>query len=153
MPQKIFVSRAILAEAVELSMARSWEDRVAEYIDSPRLRQRLKVDQQISCVVDGNYGIYRTQASLKSKTKSFSCSCPSDDYPCKHVVALLRTYKIHPRSFLDLHAIMKRLVKMEKPELLEVIRKMVVESPPSLSALGVKGFDEPRIDYDEEEGW
>ena len=42
---------------------------------------------------------------------------------------------------------------MEKPELLEVIRKMVVESPPSLSALGVKGFDEPRIDYDEEEGW
>ena len=130
-------------------MARSWKDRVAEYVDSPRLRQRLRVDQQISCVVDGNYGIYRTEASLK-KGKSFSCSCPSDDYPCKHVGALLQTYKNHPRSFLDFDALKKRLAKMEKPELLKVIRKMVVASPSSLSALGVKGFEEPQRDYEEE---
>ncbi|MGI0079776.1 MAG: SWIM zinc finger family protein [Nitrososphaerales archaeon] len=132
-------------------MARSWEDRVAEYVDSPRLRQRMRVDQQISCVVDGNYGIYRTEASLKRKTNSFSCSCPSDDNPCKHVGALLQTYKNHSRSFLDLDAMMKkRLAKMEKPELLKVIRKMILASPSSLSALGVKGFEEPRRDYEEE---
>ena len=90
-------------------MARSWKQRVAEYVDSPRLRQRMRVDQQISCVVDGNYGIYKTEASLKNGMKSsFSCSCPSDDYPCKHVGALLRTYENHPRTFLDLDAMMKR---------------------------------------------
>lgn len=133
-------------------MSRSWEERVAEYVDSPRLRQRLRVDEQISCVVDGNYGIYKTQASLKSRMKSsFSCSCPSDDYPCKHVGALLRTYKNHPRSFLDLDAtIMKRLAKMEKPKLLKLIRRLVLASPSSLSALGVKGFEEPQRDYEEE---
>ena len=131
-------------------MARSWEERVAEYVDSPRLRQRLKIDQQISCTVDGNYGIYKTEASLK-KRESFSCSCPSEDYPCKHVGALLRTYKNHPRSFLDLEQMIKnKLAKMEKPELLRVIRKMILESPSSLSALGVKGFEEPERDYEEE---
>jgi uncharacterized Zn finger protein len=134
-------------------MARSWEERVSEYVNSPRLRQRMRVRQQISCVVDGNYGIYKTEVSLKNK-KSFSCSCPSDDYPCKHVGALLRTYKNHPRSFLDLDALMKkRVAKLEKPELLKVIRKMILSSPSSLSSLGVKAFEEPRRDYHEEEYW
>ena len=49
---------------------------------------------------------------------------------------------------------MKRLVKMEKVELLKIIRKMVIVSPSSLSALGVKGFEEPQRDeYEEEEHW
>ena len=131
-------------------MARSWEERVAEYVDSPRLRQRLKIDQQISCAVDGNYGIYKTEASLK-KRESFSCSCPSEDSPCKHVGALLRTYKNHPRSFLDLEKTIKnKLARMEKPELLRVIRKMILASPSSLSALGVKDFEEPERNYEEE---
>ena len=131
-------------------MARSWEERVAEYVDSPRLRQRLRIDQQISCAVDGNYGIYKTEASLK-KRGSFSCSCPSDDYPCKHVGALLRTYKNHPRSFLDLEKMIKsKLARMEKPELLRVIRKMILASPSCLSVLGVKGFEEPERDDEEE---
>ncbi|MDH2901313.1 MAG: SWIM zinc finger family protein [archaeon] len=131
-------------------MGRSWEERVAEYVDSPRLRQRLRVDQQISCAVDGNYGIYKTQASLKKGRKeSSSCSCPSDYYPCKHVFALLQTYKNHPRSFLDLDLVMKKLSKREKPELLDLIRKMVLASPSSLSALGIKGFEEPERDYEE----
>jgi uncharacterized Zn finger protein len=135
-------------------MGRSWEERVAEYVDSPRLRQRLRVNQQISCTIDGNYGIYKTQAFLKKKgrkgSSSSSCSCPSDDYPCKHVFALLQTYKNHPRSFLDLDIVMKELSKREKPELLNLIRKMVLTSPSSLSALGVKGFEEPERDYYEE---
>ena len=131
-------------------MARSWKERVADYVDSPRLRQRLKIDQQISCTVDGNYGIYKTEASLK-KQGSFSCSCPSEDYPCKHVGALLQTYKNHPRSFLDLEKMIKnKLAKMEKPALLRLIRKMILESPSSLSALGVKGFEEPERDDEEE---
>ena len=64
--------------------------------------------------------------------------------------ALLQTYKNHPRSFFDLDTIMKKLAKIEKPELLNLIRKMVVASPSSLSALGVKGFEEPQRDYYED---
>lgn len=131
-------------------MGRSREDRVAEYVDSERMRQRLKVDDQICCLIDGNYGTYRTQATLEKRLES-SCSCPSDDYPCKHVDALLETYRINPRSFLDFDkATNKRLVKMERPELLQLIRRMVLASPTSLSAMGVKGFEteDTNEDYD-----
>lgn len=130
-------------------MGRSREDRVAEYVNSERMRQRLKVGNQISCLIDGNYGTYRTQATLKKRLES-SCSCPSDSYPCKHVDALLETYRINPRSFLDFDiATNKKLAKMEKPELLQLIRRMVLASPTSLSALGVKGFetDDENEDY------
>jgi uncharacterized Zn finger protein len=122
-------------------MGRAWKDRVAEYIDSDRIRQRLKVGDEIACVIDGNYGTYRTKTSLKQKSKA-SCSCPSDYYPCKHVVALLETYRIHPRSFLDFDREIERkeLRGMGRDELLRLIRKMVLASPSSLEALGVRGF-------------
>ena len=131
-------------------MGRSLKDRVAEYVDSERMRQRLKVGEQISCLIDGNYGAYRTQVSLKKRLES-SCSCPSDYYPCKHVDALLETYIINPRSFLDFDvATNKKLAKMERPELLQLIRRMVLASPTSLSALEVKGFEteDENEDYD-----
>lgn len=136
-------------------MGRSWEDRVAEYVDSDRMRQRLKVGNQIACVIDGNYGTYRTKASLRRKLEA-SCSCPSDYYPCKHVDALLKTYRINPRSFLDFDAEMnERLAKMGKSELLQLIRGMVLASPPSLEAMGVEGFGGEEGDesgeYDEPE--
>ena len=120
-------------------------------MDSPRLRQRLKVGNQISCFIVGNYGTYRTQVTLKQRMKS-SCSCPSDYYPCKHVDALLETYRINPRSFLDFDTLMKKLGAMEKPELLKRIREMVIASPPSLSALGVKGF-ESRSEENVDDDW
>ena len=102
----------------------------------------MKVGDQIVCMIDGNYGTYRTEASLKLRVGS-SCSCPSDYYPCKHVDALLRTYRTNPRSFLDFDAVMnKKLTKMEKPELLQLICRMVLASPPSLAAMGVRGFEE-----------
>jgi uncharacterized Zn finger protein len=123
-------------------MGRPRNDRIKEYVDSGRMRQRLKVGNQISCLIDGNYGAYRTQVTLKKRLDS-SCSCPSDYYPCKHVDALLETYKINPRSFLDYDAMMKnKLAKMEKYELVQLIRQMVLASPPSLSAMGLNGFEE-----------
>ena len=125
-------------------MGRSWKDRVAEYVDSERMRLRLKVGDKIACTIDGNYGTYRTQASLKRKRLVASCSCPSDFYPCKHVDALLKTYRINPRSFIDFDVDVmkgKRLAKMERPELLRLIRRMVLSSPLSLSVMGVRGFE------------
>jgi uncharacterized Zn finger protein len=100
-------------------------------------------------VIDGNFGVYRTQVSLRRRTEC-SCSCPSEDFPCKHVAALLETYKLRPQSFFDFDSVMKNLESKEKSELLLLIREMVLASPPSLTALGVDGF-EPSDD--EEEGY
>lgn len=135
-------------------MSRSWDDRVAEYVNSPRLRQRLKVGSEVSCVVDGNSGVYRTRLSLKRSKESW-CTCPSEYVPCKHVAALRETYKLRPRSFADLESVLKKLAPKEKGELLKVIREMVIAAPASLSALGVKGFEPPEDSEtdDEDGGW
>lgn len=129
-------------------MGRSWDERVAEYVNSPRLRQRLKSGSEISCVIDGNSGIYRTVLSVKRSGGS-SCTCPSEYVPCKHVAALRETYKLRPRSFADLDAVVKKLAPKEKSELLRIIRKMATTAPSALSVLGVKGFEPPEESEDE----
>lgn len=132
-------------------MGRSWKDRVAEYVDSDRMHQRLKVGGEIAYVIDGNYGTYRTRANLKRKSEA-SCSCPSDYYPCKHVDALLKTYRVNPRSFLDFDVEIekKKLDRMGRAELLQLIREMVLASPTSLEAMGLEGFGP---EEDDEEGY
>lgn len=125
---------------------------MAEYVNSPRLRQRLKAGPEISCVVDGNSGVYRTSLSLKRSGGGW-CTCPSEYVPCKHVVALRQTYKLKPRSFVDLDAVLKKLASKEKAELLRVIREMAIAAPPSLSALGVKGFEPPEEPESDEENF
>lgn len=123
---------------------------MAEYVNSPRLRQRLKTASEISCIVDGNSGIYRTSLSLKRSGGS-GCTCPSEYVPCKHVAALRETYRLTPRSFTDLDALLKKLGSKDKPELLRLIREMAAAAPASLSALGVKGFESPEETEDDEE--
>jgi uncharacterized Zn finger protein len=133
-------------------MGRSWEDRVDEYVDSTRMRERIKIGSTVVCRIQGNSGVYRTEASIGRKKES-NCSCPSEYSPCKHVAALRETYKRKPRSFTDPDKVLKDLEKKEKKELLGTIRKMALDSPSVLSILGVKGFE--RLDgYDpEEDGW
>jgi uncharacterized Zn finger protein len=61
-------------------MGRSWEDRVDEYVDSPRMRERIKVGSTLICRIQGNSGVYRTQASIGRKKES-ECTCPSAELP------------------------------------------------------------------------
>jgi|ERR1700691_16434 uncharacterized Zn finger protein len=133
-------------------MGRMWEDRVDEYVDSPRMRERIKVRSTLVCRIQGNSGIYRTQASVGPKGE-YECTCPSEWTPCKHVAALRATYKRKPGSFADLEKILKGLEKLEPKELVGTIRKMVLESPSILAVLGVTGFERLE-EYDpEEDGW
>ncbi|MGI0071273.1 MAG: SWIM zinc finger family protein [Thermoplasmata archaeon] len=133
-------------------MSRSWEDRVDEYVDSPRMRERIKDGSTVICRIQGNSGVYRTEASVGRK-KASDCTCPSEYVPCKHVAALLETYQRNPRSFVDLDQVLKQLEKRDPKELLGVVRQMARETPSVLAVLGVKGFQ--KLDeYDpEEEGW
>lgn len=127
------------------------DQRIAEYVDSPRLGQRMRIGNEISCVVDGNSGIYRTSLDLKLRAASW-CTCPSEYVPCKHVHALRQTYKVRPRSFVDVEkVVMTKLAKKDRPALLKVIVAMARTSPPALAAVGVKGFEPPDGIPDDEE--
>jgi len=130
-------------------MSRSWEDRVSEYVNSPRLKHRLKAGNRLSCTVLGNFGTYRTEASTGARGAA-SCNCPSDGFPCKHVAALRETYRLRPRSFIDIVSILKGLEKKESKELAGLIRKMVRYAPEALYVLGVKGFEreDEDVEYD-----
>lgn len=137
-------------EAGADEMSRSWEDRVDEYVNSPRLRHRLKLGKLVSCTVLGNGGVYQTRAALRGNTDS-ECSCPYEGFPCKHVVALQQTYKAHPKTFHDVDAVLNKLRQKPADELLQDMRRMILASPSCMAGLGVPGF-EP-LDETEREEW
>jgi len=119
----------------------SFDERVAEYVDSPLMTQRVRFGKQVSARIAGNFGAYRTQVSQAKKVTG-ECNCPSEIWPCKHVCALRKTWGANPESFFDLDAWLKKLAEEPKASLVEAIRNMVVAEPGLLSVFGVPGFEE-----------
>ena len=126
------------------------EDRAAEYIDTLLMTQRLRYGQQLSVRIDGNYGVYRTQLLL-DRDMSGHCTCPSEEWPCKHLRALRATWKINPHSFFDLEHFLKELETRPKPSLVTAIAQIVMTSPETLGFLGVKGFELEEDELDSED--
>jgi uncharacterized Zn finger protein len=126
----------------------SFEERVAKYVDSPLVTQRMRYEKQVSARIEGNHGAYRTSVSQSNKLTG-ECTCPSELWPCKHVHALRATWEANPNSFFDLDEWLKKLAGEPKATLIEAIGSMVLASPAFLSVFGVPGFDEePDDDYE-----
>lgn len=128
------------------------EQRIAVYVDSPMMTQRVRQAKQVSARILGNYGVYRTQVNVGKKTKTPSgfCSCPSDWQPCKHIRALRETWDRNPESFFDLDQWLAELFDLPKAKLVEAIAKIVMQSPECLSEFGVPGFEVDETEDDEE---
>jgi hypothetical protein len=118
----------------------SFEERVAEYVDSPLMAQRLRYGKVISAQIHGNFGVYRTQAR-QSKKVTGECTCSSEIWPCKHIHAVRATWEQNPDSFFDLDHWRKGLSALSKASLIESIGEMVLRSPELLSVFHVPGFD------------
>ena len=127
----------------------TFEDRVAEYVDSPLVTKRVRYGRKVAAHIHGNFGVYRTFVSQASKNITGGCSCPSEISPCKHIHALRATWEANPDSFFDLDEWLARLAKQSKAELIESIGQMVVQSPELLGLFGVAGFDEDEKDADD----
>jgi uncharacterized Zn finger protein len=131
-----------------------YAQRIAAYVDSPDLRQRIKTENTISCVINGNYGNYRVTITFgKNRVKGMACTSPSDYRPCKHAHALLLTYEKSPASFLEIEELLKELEKRSQKDLLKLVRQMIAGAPACLKVLGVKGFDNPSEEEYDEEPW
>jgi hypothetical protein len=126
------------------------EQRIAEYVDSPMMRQRVRQGKQISARIHGNYGVYRTQVSTTKKVTGY-CTCPSDWQPCKHIHALRETWAVNPKSFFDLDQWLAELFDQPKAKLIDAIAKIVMRSPECLGEFGVPGFEEDEDDDENEE--
>lgn len=135
--------------------SRTPEQRIAEYVDSPLMMQRIRFGKQLSARILGNYGVYRTRTSQGKKVTG-ECTCPSEWRPCKHVHALRETWKINPHSFFDLDQFIAELFELPKGELIEAIEQMVVASPEMLQFFGVPGFENDSGEedkFEEEDDW
>ncbi len=118
----------------------SFEERVAEYVDSPLMTQRMRCGKQISARIAGNFGAYRTVAT-RTKKVTGECTCPSEIWPCKHIHAVRATWEANPDSFFDLDDWLLELTGKTKAGLIEAIEQMVLLSPECLSEFGIPGFD------------
>lgn len=123
-------------------------DKAAEYIDSPLMTQRLRYKNDLSARIAGNYGTYRTRVRI-GKTINVSCTCPSDEWPCKHARALEATWERNPASFTDLQVVLDGLANHSQANLLKLIAEMAMKAPESLVAMGFEDFDADQ--HDEEE--
>ena len=122
-------------------------ERAAEYLDSPRMTQRVVHGKRLSARIDGNSGTYRTTVQVGRKMDA-TCTCPSDLWPCKHVHAVRLTWDQNPESFFDLDALLRALVKRPKAQLIATIGELLSAQPEGLTLFGVPGF-EPETEFDE----
>ena len=120
---------------------RTLEERIAEYVDSEFMTHRMKIGKMLICRIRGNFGIYQTTYDFNKSSKRTDCTCPAEYWPCKHSLALAETHRIAPGTFIDIKNVLKEIQRETKPELLEIIKKMIQRAPESLSALGIEGFD------------
>ncbi len=100
------------------------------------MTQRLRYRRDLSARISGSYGVYRTRIQI-GRSVDGTCSCPSETWPCKHVRALEATWASNPSSFLDLEAFIAGLGDRQKTELLDLIARMAMAAPESLSACGL----------------
>jgi hypothetical protein len=126
-----------------------FDERVAEYVNSPLMTQRLRFGKEVSARIEGNFGIYRTRVTQSKKVEG-NCSCPSELWPCKHIHALRATWEANPESFFDFDSWLKKLADEPKASLVEAIGNMVMEYPALLNVFGVPGFED-KEDYGEDE--
>lgn len=115
------------------------DPRAAEYVDSPSMRMRIRDGRRLVVRVDGHFGFYRTELNLAAPNAT-SCSCPSDESPCKHVRALRETWRVNPRSFLELESLLDVLSGRGRTAVFEALRTIIVAHPECLGALGIPGF-------------
>jgi len=123
------------------------DDPAAEYLDSPLMSHRLLYKRQLSVRIDGTYGTYRTHLKLGRRLEG-RCSCPSEEFPCKHVRALRSTWRVNPESFFDLEPFLEQLSRRPAASLVASIAELVMNRPETLTAFGVKGL-EPDDEGDE----
>ena len=116
------------------------DDRAEEYIDSALMTHRLRHGQRVSVRIYGIYGVYRTHLLLGQDVDG-DCTCPSGEWPCKHLRALRATWRLNPGSFLDLDGWFADLNTQPKSTLIAAITQIVMAWPETLGVLEVEGFE------------
>ena len=84
---------------------------------------------RIVAEVSGNYGDYEVEITFEEGEVEASCSCPYEDYPCKHIIAVLLTF-IHDREKYihqaaqhqsKISSLKDKIRKLSRTDLMEIV--------------------------------
>ncbi len=77
-----------------------------------------------------------------------SCSCGTKDVVCKHTIAFLYSWVNDRVDFLDVGISMKKLQKMERQELIDIIERVLQNDPTNVRFFSDRDYDEEELDIE-----
>lgn len=108
------------------------------YFNEGRIVNPIVWNQTIQAEVVGS-GLSNYTASIEIKNNQLTpyCNCPSEEYLCKHTIALLYAWIKTPDSFKEMTKIESALEKMKKEELIRLLTTMIKKDPSIISSLNI----------------
>ena len=84
---------------------------------------------RIVAEVSGNYGDYEVEITFEEGEVEASCSCPYEDYPCKHIVAVLLTFIHDKEKYIqqatqhqsEISSLKDKIRKLSRADLMEIV--------------------------------
>jgi hypothetical protein len=135
-------SRATISEQAIRSRVDSGSYQRGEgYFRSGRIFDARRQGSTLKARCEGSQGgPYHVWATIDAKGKitAAECSCPVGlGGACKHVVAMLLTYRARPKEFVEVEELEPALERRSKPELIALIKQMIRREPDLESLLEV----------------
>lgn len=78
-----------------------------------------------------------------------SCSCGTKEGVCKHIIAFLYSWVNDRDDFLNVGNSMKKLDKMDRGELLEIIGRVIQNDPTNVRFFFNREFDDDELDFED----
>lgn len=117
-----------------------------EYYEEGNVLSPIKIESGLYARVIGTAAEpYEVRADIKSKTVSTSCSCPVG-FMCKHGAALLLKWIKEPSSFSYADKFLSTLSRMDKEELIGIIKKLITHDPSLVDFCDIGPDDVEKVD-------
>lgn len=77
-----------------------------------------------------------------------SCSCGTKEGVCKHTIAFLYSWVNDRADFMDVGISMKKLQRMERQELIDIIERVLQNDPTNVRFFSDRDYDEDELDIE-----
>jgi len=98
-----------------------------EYFERGNVINLVSFENKIMATVAGTAN-YITSIEIKDNELHISCTCPYEGN-CKHAAALMYAWMKRRKDFIDMEEILNRLKKMDKEEIISVIKEAIYLNP------------------------
>jgi len=116
------------------------------YFKEGRIINPIVWNQTIQAEIIGSgLSNYVVSVEVKNNKLNAYCSCPSEEYLCKHTIALLYAWIKTSENFKEIAKVESSFEKMKKEELIKLLLKLVKKDPSILSTLN---FDISKNGYE-----